>query len=430
MKILLIHYRYFISGGPERYLFNVKKAFEDRGHTVIPFSISNINNEKSDYEKFFVENIANSNEVFVNKYPKKLKTYIDLIDREFYSNKVARKLKKLIEAEKPNICYLLVYKRALSPSVIDVCKKFEIPVINRISDYNTVCGAGSLYRNKNYCELCLNNEFECVKNKCIKGKYIYSLMRFLSNKLHKKMKINEKIDTFICTNNYMAEMMLRYGYDRNKIEVVPTFFKENDETINWDKTNIIDEKLINFLFIGNVDESKGIYDLLEAIALLKEKKVNFHLYIVGGLQLEENQKVKQMIVANDIEQYITFIPFMKNGKVFEYYLKCNITILPARWVENLPNTLIESIYFNRPVIVPNFGSFKYTVDNSVSFKYDALSSYSLYQSMLELCENPKQIDEKSKNCSAFFERNFSEEMHIKKLVGLMNELIEKNKERL
>ncbi len=39
MRIALVNYRYFISGGPERYLFNIKEILERNGHEVIPFSI-------------------------------------------------------------------------------------------------------------------------------------------------------------------------------------------------------------------------------------------------------------------------------------------------------------------------------------------------------------------------------------------------------
>ena len=39
MRILLVNYRYFISGGPEKYMFNIKTMLENQGHEVIPFSI-------------------------------------------------------------------------------------------------------------------------------------------------------------------------------------------------------------------------------------------------------------------------------------------------------------------------------------------------------------------------------------------------------
>ena len=420
MRILIVHYRYFVSGGPERYLFNVKKALEDRGHTVIPFSIQNSNNEKSEYSKYFVENIGRSDEVFVDKYPKTLRTYFDLIDREFYSKKVKNSLIQLIKNEKPDVCYLLVYKRALSPSVIDACKEYGIPVINRISDYNTVCGAGSLYREGHYCELCLKNDIECFRHKCVKGNRIFSLMRYLSILYHKRLGMAEKIDDYVCTNQFMADVMERYGYEKRKLHVIPTFFKEEDEIRSWDKSNKVNLEQINFLFIGNIDESKGIYDLLEALGMLKKKVTNFHLHIVGGLHAEENTRVKEIVQKDGLDNFITFVPFMRGSEVFKYYLKTNVTVLPTRWVENLPNTLIESLYFYRPVVVPDYGSFKYTTDESVSFKFQALSRKSLYENLLQICRKPEIISEKSRNCNKFFAENYSEDAHMDKLLKLLN----------
>ena len=53
MKIILVNYRYFISGGPERYYFNIKEILERNGHVVIPLSVKNSRNFSSDYEILF-----------------------------------------------------------------------------------------------------------------------------------------------------------------------------------------------------------------------------------------------------------------------------------------------------------------------------------------------------------------------------------------
>lgn len=423
MKILIVHYRYFISGGPERYLFNVKRALEERGHEVVPFSIHNSNNIPTSYEDYFVDNIGNSDEVFINKYPHTIKSYVDLIGREFYSFKVYKAMDKIIKMEKPDICYLLVYKRALSPSVIDACKKNGLPIINRISDYNTVCGAGGLYKDGKYCDLCLENNINCLKHNCIKGNRIYSLMRFLSIKLHSFLKFQNKIDDYICTNGYMADIMKKYGYEQEKLHVIPTFFKESEKIRSLIKSNDIENDFVNFLFIGNIDETKGIYDLLNALEELNKVRSNFHVYIVGGIHYEENEKVKHIIKNGELDKKITFVPFIKSIEIFNYYIKSNVTVLPARWVENLPNTLIESIYFHRPVIVPDYGSFQYTTDDSVAFKFEALNYYSLYECMNKVCDDTSLIKEKSKNCEKFFNNNFSEKIHMNKLLHIMEEKI-------
>lgn len=421
MKVLLIHYRFFNSGGPERYMFNVIKSLEEKGIDVIPFSIINKKNNPSKYSKYFVENIANSDEVFIDKYPKTLKSYIDLLGREYYSFKVKNKLKKLIKDTKPDICYLLVYKRSLSPSVISLCNKNKIPIINRISDYNTVCGNGSLYRNGNFCDLCLNKEINCLKHKCVKNNFIYSFIRYTSIKFHKLIKIDSKINYYVCTNRFMANMMEKYGYDKNKLKIIPTFFKENNESKLLRNDNKVNDK-IKLLFIGNIDESKGTYDLLKAISILNGKKYNFELNIIGGLHQEEIDKVNEIVKKNNLDDKVKIIPFVKSDEVYKYYVNTNITILPTRWVENLPNTLIESLYFNRPVVVPNFGSFKYTVDDSVAFKFEALSYKSLSECLEKIILKPKIIVDKSRNCKKWFDNNFSEENHIEKLLKVFEEV--------
>lgn len=423
MKILIVHYRYFITGGPERYLFNVKNALEKKGCEVIPFSVKTSHNVSSQYENYFVDNIGYSDSVYVDSYPKSLRTYIDLLSREFYSFKVKRKLKKLIRDTHPDVCYLLAYKRALSPSVIDACAELNIPIINRLSDYNSVCGAAHLYRDGRVCEDCIRgSKKNCFTHRCLKGSTLFSLMRYCSIILHQKLRMDNKISSFICTNEFMRIQMRNDGYRADSLKLLPTFFHETENTKLQRKENRLSDK-IKFLFIGTLDEKKGLYDLLEVLSSLKQSHPNFLLNIVGGVNAAEQARVKQLIVENKLEEHVTFESFKHDGNVFEAYSNTNVVVLPSRIYENLPNTLIESIYFQRPVIVPDFGSFTYTVDESVSFKYSALSLNSLKQVIKSILEHPTEIISKSEQCDIFFQKNFSEEYHLEKLLKLFEETI-------
>lgn len=53
MKIILVNYRYYTSGGPEVYMFNIKRLLEDDGHIVIPFSVRSPLNEETPYSRYF-----------------------------------------------------------------------------------------------------------------------------------------------------------------------------------------------------------------------------------------------------------------------------------------------------------------------------------------------------------------------------------------
>ena len=86
------------------------------------------------------------------------------------------------------------------------------------------------------------------------------------------------------------------------------------------------------------------------------------------------------------------------------------------------NTLLESIYYNRPVVVPKMGSFLYTVDDTVSYKYEPLNLDSLRNTLISILDNPNTIIEKSACCGSFYQNNFSESSHLNKLIDVFETL--------
>ena len=57
MKILMVNKFFYIKGGSETYYFSLKKLLEEKGHTVIDFSMKDEKNFESPYSKFFVDNV-------------------------------------------------------------------------------------------------------------------------------------------------------------------------------------------------------------------------------------------------------------------------------------------------------------------------------------------------------------------------------------
>ena len=90
MRILLVNYRYFISGGPEKYMFNIKTMLENQGHEVIPFSIHSNKNVATEYSKYFVEPIGGRDAIYFEE----VKKHRDLSGRCLHGASIRRKLKK------------------------------------------------------------------------------------------------------------------------------------------------------------------------------------------------------------------------------------------------------------------------------------------------------------------------------------------------
>jgi hypothetical protein len=118
MKILLANYRYFVSGGPERYMFNVSDALTTRGHEIIPFSIRYKQNHPTPYSKYFVEPLGEEDQIYFRDNPFILKTLYRTTSRFFYAKDVERAVGTLIQDTKPDIAYVLHCLHELSTSLL------------------------------------------------------------------------------------------------------------------------------------------------------------------------------------------------------------------------------------------------------------------------------------------------------------------------
>ena len=145
MKIFIANYRYFISGGPERYMFNVIDALTEQGNDIIPFSIHYTRNRSTPYAPYFIEPLGSRDEVFFRQQRMSSKSAFKTVSRLFYARDVERAVTKLVNETKPQIAYVLHYLRKLSPSLLVGLKKAGIPIVVRLSDYAMLCPQAPLH---------------------------------------------------------------------------------------------------------------------------------------------------------------------------------------------------------------------------------------------------------------------------------------------
>ena len=163
MKIIIVNYRYFISGGPERYMFNLKELLENHGHHIIPFSIKYAKNLKSEYEEYFVPPLSSEKEVYFKDQTWSVKSFYKTIERAFYSPEVYRNLTRLIKDTKPDFAICLHFGRKLSPSVLSALHDSKVPFVVRLSDFGMICANSHMLRNEEVCELLNNSTLTLVE---------------------------------------------------------------------------------------------------------------------------------------------------------------------------------------------------------------------------------------------------------------------------
>lgn len=419
MKIVLVNYRYFISGGPERYYFNIKEILEREGHTVVPFSIKNSRNfDANGYEKYFLD--AVEDEVYFAQVKKKsLKVICKSFTRMFYSWEAKRKFGRLLDDENPDLIYIMQFHNKISSSIIDAAHKRKIPVVHRISDFQYMCPNALFYNNiKGVCEDCLKGRrFSCIKYKCVMNSTVYSGIKMMSKWLDDVRHITKKIDAFVVPSLFTFEKLKEYGIPENKLYHIPTFFnlKNENPTVEYQPF---------FLFVGRIEKHKGLMTLVKAF-----EDTHCQLRIIGFSNDGYEDELKQYLGKSvDGESFgkngnIHFMGKMSFENIEPYLKSCLCTLVPSEWYDNFPNVVLESFAYKKAVIATDFGSLRYMVeDDKTGFKFKYQNVEDLRDRVIYLSNNK---DEAIRMGSTAFQQlleQYTPGVHYKKLIEIFSNL--------
>lgn len=415
MRILLVNYRYFISGGPEKYMFNIKKVLEENGHEVFPFSIHSSRNVESEYSEYFVEPIGDREAVYFDEVKKTPKSIWQMLTRSIYSFEVKKAIQKEIEDLHPDLVYIIHFVNKLSPSVITGAKEMGVPVVLRLSDYFMLCPRFDFLNNKSICEDCLSKGYiSCIKKKCVKGSFFASVVRVISMRVHKLLRIYDKVDAFITPSEFLKKKLIENGFDNLKIHRIPTFTLASDNVSL--KSRIGDYGL----YFGRITEEKGVETVVKAYEKIPTKE----LKIVGDDTTDEAIRLKKYISEKRLSNII-FLGFKTGIELENIIAGSRFIIIPSIWYDNLPNTALESFIYSKPVIASNIGSLPELVKNNYNgFLFEPRNYNQLIDCILKL-DDDSLVSSFGENGNLLLNSEFSLENHYNQLTNLFMDIIEK-----
>lgn len=120
------------------------------------------------------------------------------------------------------------------------------------------------------------------------------------------------------------------------------------------------EKLYDLVFFATVSKDKGIVDLLKAVKIIKSKKPNISLCVIGGGNCTPYIEMAKEIDINDHIKWMGFMPTRKD--VHFLAAQCLISVLPT-YSDMYPGTIIESMFLGIPVV-------SYDVDSNPEINQD------------------------------------------------------------
>lgn len=415
MRIILVNYRYFISGGPERYYFNIKEILEKNGHEVIPFSVKSSRNIKNDYEQYFLD-IVDDEVYFAQAKKKTPRMILKSFTRMFYSFEAKRKMRQLIRDTRPDIVYIMQMHNKISPSIVDAARAEHIPVVHRISDFQYMCPNALFYNDRcGVCEDCLKGKrMSCVKYRCVLNSPVYSAIKMAAKWVHDIMHVTDKIDAFVVPSSFTLGKLKEYGIPQEKLNHIPTFFnlKEIDPKVEYKPF---------VLFVGRIEKQKGLMTLIKAF-----ENTEYNLKIIGFSNDGYEDELKNYL--KDKKHNIEFLGRKKFEEIVPYLKSCLCTTVPSEWYDNFPNVILESFAYKKAVIATDFGSLPELVHENqtgLTFKYADRNDFrSKIKFMFENVDKAKFMGE---NGYKQVITSYSPQQHYKQLMELFKEVIDNKK---
>lgn len=410
MKILMVNKFFYIKGGSETYYFALKRKLEEEGHTVIDFSMKDDKNFESPYSDYFVDNVDYSQKA---SFFSKVRMATSII----YSKEAKKKFEKLVLKEKPDIVHLHIFQHQLSPSILDVCKKYNIPTVYTAHDLKMICLNYKMMHHGHICEDCKDGHlYHCAFNRCVKNSFLKSIINTVEGYLHRWIKSYDAIDYIITPSEFYKNKFVEFGIDSKRIIHIPNFLDKDVPIVN---PNIDSENY--FLYFGRLSEEKGIMTLIRAVV---NKNINLYIVGVGPLKCDIEKYINKCGNSN-----IKLLGFKNGNELSNLVGNARAVILPSEWYENGPYSAIEALQLKRPLIGSDIGGIPELIDkNGYLFQNGNVEDLGAkIDKMTKLTASEYTM---MKNASwNLYLKNYTPENHYLKLLGIYNKSLQKHNKK-
>lgn len=380
MKLLIIHNKYQsnnIGGEDIVYKSELKSLQEILGkENVLSYEVSN-----DDINKF------------------------KLIFTIWFSIKYYKEVKKLIKKNNIDLVHIHNFYPLLTPSVFKASKDAGAKVVHTLHNYRLWCISGILYRDDyGICDQCSKKRFslEGILNRCFRKSFVQSILAQMSFWFYRFSKVFDNIDYFFVLTPFQKEKVNFLGIDKKKL-----ILKPNSLSIPFD---IVSDKK-DYIYVGRLEESKGIYKLLKVWEQLDDK---FILTIIGSGDIEEELKLKYN------NKNIIFKGKCSREETISTILSSKYLIQPSLLYETFGLTIIEAMSYGVPVIGFNIGTRKDFIQDGIN---GFLSNENNLKDTVEKSFIFSKYERLSKN-ALLKAKKFENEYVIKKQVEIYKNILE------
>lgn len=190
----------------------------------------------------------------------------------------------------------------------------------------------------------------------------------------------------------------------------------------------VEDQKIEFDFVnfaGNMGDSKGGLDALEALLCLRKRGTVVSLNVVGKSTSEYRAKMEAFVSENDLCDQVTFSGYFKEHvDMFKQVKKSRFALLPIK-LDVISGTIVEAINLGLPVVTYRTSGTPYLNKDGETVLISKIGDVkALADNMRRLIDDPNLGGKLSRAARAFVDKELQEGDTTKRLVDNLLAILE------
>jgi glycosyltransferase involved in cell wall biosynthesis len=228
-----------------------------------------------------------------------------------------------------------------------------------------------------------------------------------------------RADAIIVLATIFKNRLMEMGYDSH-IYVETTTVE--DEMFGHASTAIAhregrpDNDALNILYLSRIEKAKGIYEALDAYALLKQHRPQIRFTLVGDG--DELARVRDYVAGKGIVD-VVFRGHLSGQAIRDAFAEADIYLFPTWYGEGLPISILEAMVYGLPVLTRPVGGIPdFFDDQKMGFISESREPEVFFRFLEQLIENP----EMRRNMGAYNHNYAQEHFRPAVIAGRLEEI--------
>jgi len=403
MRILHVDKFLRRSGGAAVYMLDLAARQAAAGHQVEFFSMQDERNEASSFAPYFPPFVS------LEPPPPGLRERIGTAGRMIYSFSAARGMTEVVDRFRPDVVHLHNIYHQLSPSILRPLAKAAIPTVMTVHDYKLVCPTYRLLSHDQPCDACVGGRvWEATRRRCQGGSTAASAVLSLESGLHRLTRAYRPVRRFIAPSHFLADQLRRGG-------IFPERVRQLNNAVDTAAITARDGSGEGFVSIGRLAREKGVDTAIRAVGLVPRAT----LTVAGdGPERTALEQLADSVAPGRVR----FVGHVGPADVVALNRSARAAIAVARWHENMPLSVLETMAAGVPMIVSGLGGLPELVDDGVDglvVPHDDPAA--LAAAMAELVDRPDRSIAMGAAARTKMQRDFDAAEHLERLFAIYAE---------